>query len=84
MYDQVGARLLRVMLALSAGVTAAFLVLAWRGAGAQTHLVTGCLLATYAGIVTLASRVLHTRSPIVVAGATFSASAATVAAANHR
>jgi signal transduction histidine kinase len=38
------------MLALSAGVSAAFLVLAWRGAGGQTHLVTGCLLAALLGI----------------------------------
>ena len=38
-------------------------------------IVTGCLVVTYAGIVALASRVLHTSSPIVVAGATLTAAA---------
>jgi hypothetical protein len=38
-------------------------------------IVTGCLLLTYAGIVTLASRVLHTNSALVVAVATLTAAA---------
>ena len=38
-------------------------------------IVTGCVIATYAAIVTVASRLFHTNSPVVVAAATLCAAA---------